>query len=108
MEQPDGGQPRYAVIFVSKLRPSSEGYAAVAEEMVALVQQQPGFLGFDSVRGDDGVGITVSYWESLAAIEAWRHQPPHLRAQQQGREAFYESFSVHVTRIERSRRYSAL
>jgi len=28
----------------------------------------PGYLGVESVRGDDGFGITVSYWSTEEAI----------------------------------------
>ena len=38
--------------------------------MVALSSQQPGFLGMDSVRGNDGLGITVSYWSSEESTQA--------------------------------------
>lgn len=31
------------------------------------------FLDADSVRDSDGVGITVSYWRSLKAIENWKY-----------------------------------
>ena len=37
--------------------------------MVELAATQPGFLGIDSTRGDDGFGITVSYWRSEADIQ---------------------------------------
>ena len=35
---------RYAVIFISRLSRDTEGYAEMADEMVALVKQQPGFV----------------------------------------------------------------
>lgn len=37
--------------------------------MVKLASLQPGFLGVESAR--EGVGITVSYWDSLEAIQKW-------------------------------------
>lgn len=97
----------YAVIFVSQLSQQSEGYRELAAEMVARVQQQPGYLGADSVRGDDGLGITVSYWESREAIAAWKNELHHMHAQQLGRERYYDAFTVHVARVERSRHFSA-
>lgn len=51
--------PYYAVIFTSERTDVDEGYAAMAERMLALARTQPGFLGVESAR--DGVGITVSY-----------------------------------------------
>ena len=40
----------------------------VGDRMVELATGQPGFLGVESARGPDGIGITVSYWSSLEAI----------------------------------------
>ena len=62
--------PYYAVIFTSILSDQQQGYAEMAKKMEELAQNQAGFLGMDSAR--DQLGITVSYWESLEAIDAWR------------------------------------
>lgn len=94
----------YAVIFVSQLHEEAAGYAELAREMLQLAQQQPGFLGVDSVRDAAGAGITVSYWESEEAIAAWREHAAHLEAQRLGRERFYKHFTLHISRVERSRR----
>ncbi len=47
----------------------------MAQKTATLVADQDGFLGMDSARGEDGVGITVCYRESLEAIEAWGETP---------------------------------
>ena len=61
--------PYYAVIFTSVRTPADpEGYEQMAERMVELAREQPGFLGVESTRGSDGLGITVSYWASEAAL----------------------------------------
>src|SRR5688572_30423174 len=64
--------PYYAVIFTSLRRDGDHGYGETADRMVELAATQPGYLGIESVRGDDGLGITVSYWETEAHIAAWR------------------------------------
>jgi heme-degrading monooxygenase HmoA len=61
--------PYYAVIFTSERTDGDNRYAEMAEEMVKLASVHPGFLGVESAR--EGVGITVSYWESLEAIQKW-------------------------------------
>lgn len=95
--------PYYAVIFPNtRTGDDAEGYAATAKRMVELATEQPGFLGMDSVRDVEGHGITVSYWETLEAIQAWRDQPEHLDAQTQGRESWYAQFDVHIARVERA------
>jgi heme-degrading monooxygenase HmoA len=91
--------PYYAVIFTSTRTEGSEGYAEMAERMVELAAQQPGYLGVESARNE--VGITVSYWESLEAIRHWKANAEHLVAQKMGREKWYSAFKTRVCRVER-------
>lgn len=94
--------PYYAVIFTSTRTGVDEGYGAVAERMVALASRQPGFLGVESTRGADGLGITVSYWTSLEAIAAWKAQGEHRVAQANGHNKWYQHFETRVARVERA------
>jgi len=95
--------PYYAVIFTSVRTPADpEGYEQMAERMVELAQEQPGFLGVESARGADGLGITVSYWASEAAIRQWREHAEHLVAQQRGRSEWYAQYELRIARVERA------
>ena len=49
----------------------------------------------------EGIGITVSYWESLQAIAAWKAQADHQLAQQKGKEQWYRKYTVRICRVER-------
>lgn len=100
--------PYYAVIFTSIRTPGDDGYDEMADEMVELAQQQPGFLGVESVRDGDGVGITVSYWNSEESIRAWRENGRHRVAQRLGHEQWYESFTTRVCRVERAYDFTRL
>jgi heme-degrading monooxygenase HmoA len=93
--------PYYAVIFTSRRSETEQGYAATAERMLELARDQPGFLGVESARGADGLGITVSYWASEEAIRAWRVQAEHQVAQQRGRAEWYRAFRTRVAYVER-------
>ncbi len=93
--------PYFAVIFTSRRAAGDDGYSAMAERMQELASQQAGFLGVESVRGTDGVGITVSYWSSLESIRAWKAVSEHRAAQELGRSQWYESYRVRVCRVER-------
>lgn len=95
----------FAVIFTSTRTEGDNGYAEASERMMQLVAEQPGFLGIDSIRGADGVGITVSYWESEAAILAWRVHPEHRVIQARGRAEWYSAFQTRVCRVEREYRF---
>ena len=73
--------PYYAVIFTSLRTEGERGYGQMAQRMAELAAQQPGFLGVESTRGPEGLGITVSYWESLEAIAKWKVHAEHQIAQ---------------------------
>ncbi len=91
----------YAVIFTSvRTEQDVEGYQDMAEKMIALAKQQPGFLGVESARNE--IGITVSYWESLEAIKAWKENELHLVAQQTGKERWYAAYTTRICKVERT------
>jgi heme-degrading monooxygenase HmoA len=70
--------------------------------MVQLAAEQPGFLGVDSARGADGLGITVSYWTDENAIRSWRLHAEHTLARERGRSDWYTRFTLRVARVERA------
>lgn len=95
------GVGAYAVVFTSQRTSGDDGYAQTADEMVALAASQPGYLGVESARGEDGLGITVSYWRDEASILRWREHADHLVAQRAGRQRWYRAYRVRVCRVER-------
>ena len=98
----------FSVIFTAQRTLSDEDmYSLASERMVELAQQQPGFLGLESVRGEDGIGITVSYWRDRAAIRAWRIDVEHLAAQQMGRQEFYSWYHIRVAEVVAHRTFDA-
>jgi heme-degrading monooxygenase HmoA len=95
------------VVIFSSRRPTGsravdDGYAEAAVDMEERSRRQAGFLGLDSVRGDDGEGITVCYWDSEEAVDAWRQVEEHQAAQSEGRSRWYESYEVVVAKVVRS------
>ena len=98
--------PYYAVIFTSLRTEGDQGYAEAAARMVELAREQPGFLGVESARGDDGSGITVSYWVSEAAILAWKQHPEHSAIRERGRSTWYARCHTRVCRVDRDYRFS--
>ncbi|WP_035318983.1 antibiotic biosynthesis monooxygenase family protein [Brevibacillus laterosporus] len=91
--------PYYAVIFTSERTDGDKGYTEMAEEMEKLASVQPGFLGVESAR--DGLGITISYWESLEAIQKWKQNERHLIAQRRGMSDWYLRYKTRVCKVER-------
>lgn len=74
----------------------------MAERMVELAREQPGFLGVESARNAEGLGITVSYWRDEASIAAWRAHADHAVAQRLGREAWYARYRLEVCEVKRA------
>ncbi len=101
------GAGSYAVVFTSLRTEGDGGYAQTSEEMVRLASAQPGFLGVESVRGADGLGITVSYWRDEASIRAWRENADHGTARRAGRERWYRAYRVRVCKVEREYGFEA-
>lgn len=92
--------PYYAVTFTSFRTDADNGYGATAERMVTLAMQQPGYLGLESTRGPNGLGITVSYWRGLDDLRAWKAVAEHRTAQQRGRAEWYRQYKTRVSRVE--------
>ncbi len=90
--------PYFAVIFTSTRTDVDNGYGDMANRMVELAAQQPGFLGIESAR--ESVGITVSYWSDLAAIKKWKANAEHIEAQKAGRKSWYGTFKVRISKVE--------
>ena len=105
----NGWPERYfAVIFTAQRSLSGDDiYDITADRMVLLARRQPGVLGVESVRGDDGIGITVSYWVDRDAIANWRQQAEHLAAQALGRQEFYDWYRVRVAEVVAERAFIA-
>lgn len=99
--------PYYAVIFTSTQNEDITGYEDMAVKMETLAKQQKGFLGIESARNDTstalsaGVGITVSYWQTLEDIKNWKQHSEHLLAQQKGRNQWYNRYHVRICKVER-------
>lgn len=97
--------PYYAVIFSSLRKTDTAGYEDMARRMDELARIQPGYLGHESAR--EGLGITVSYWESLEAITNWKKNTEHLLAQQKGREEWYTAYKTRICKVERDYGFTA-
>ena len=90
--------PYYAAIFTSVRNHGDHGYAEIAKKMEALAAEQTGFLGFETARQE--IGISVSYWSTLEAIQSWKENIAHGQAQSRAKD-WYQTFRVRVCRVER-------
>lgn len=100
--------PYYAVIFTSLKKSDSEAYNKMAERMEKLSAEQDGFLGIQSARGANGLGITVSYWKSLDAVAKWKTNAEHREAQATGKTDWYAGYEVRICKVEREYKFGSV
>ncbi len=91
--------PYYAVIFTSTIKSDDPAYAIMANKMEELARVQPGFIGVESAR--ETIGITISYWKNLDAIQTWKENLDHIEAQRLGIEKWYKSYTIRIAKVER-------
>ena len=75
-------KPYYAVIFTSNLSTDTTDYSTIAEKW-RNSKAAAWILGVDSARDHSGLGITISYWESLEAIDNWKQNALHKEAKKE-------------------------
>jgi heme-degrading monooxygenase HmoA len=78
------------------------GYGETSARMQELVKDVPGYLGMDHARTPGGLSITVGYFRDAEALTQWRGNAEHRAAQKRGRAEWYESYTLHIAKVERS------
>ena len=91
----------YVVIFTSKLAASDIEYQEMNDALYGALAKQQGYISHQSFRNDEGVGCSASYWESLEDLKKWKELPLHLKAQQLGREKWYENYQVKICEVQK-------
>ena len=91
--------PYYAVIYSTITEDNLEGYFETAQKMEVLAKLQKGYLGIESARNQ--MGITVSYWQTLEDIVAWKNNLEHTEARNLGRVKWYKQYQLRICKVER-------
>ncbi|WP_432020866.1 antibiotic biosynthesis monooxygenase family protein, partial [Streptomyces sp. 1222.5] len=94
--------PYYAAVFTTVRTQEQSGYSETNACMEDLVKDIPGFLGADHAQTPGGLGITVAYFRDADALTEWRTNAEHRAAQKRGQAEWYETYTLHVARVERS------
>lgn len=88
----------YAAIFSSTKEDDLTGYHELNDSLMQLAMQQEGFLGYESVANGNK-SIFISYWESMEAIEKWKHNVLHTSAKQSAHR-WYKRYLSQICKIE--------
>lgn len=94
--------PYYVAVFTAVRAQEQSGYSETNARMEDLVKDVPGFLGMDHAQTPGGLGITVGYFRDADALTEWRTNAEHRAAQKRGQVEWYQSYTLHVAKVERS------
>ena len=93
-----------AIIFeVAPNEGRADEYLKIAGEMLGFVEQIDGFISverFQSLTNPDKL-LAISFFESAAAVEAWRRLAAHRSAQKAGRETLFRDYRLRVLQVLR-------
>jgi heme-degrading monooxygenase HmoA len=99
----------FLVVFRNRKRADIDqaAYQAEAARMEQLARAQPGYLSFKSYTAEDGEVIALSEWADEASARGWGRLAEHRAAQQRGREAYYESYTLFACDDPRTHAFAA-
>jgi heme-degrading monooxygenase HmoA len=93
-------------VFRSRLMPGlREDYIALVERMAELASSMPGYISHKGFFAEDGERCTIVEFESEEAQRAWRMHPEHRNAQREGRDVYYESYSLQICEVKRESKF---
>lgn len=90
----------YAVVFPSiSSGVDEEGHEKLLAELYGRVREIDGFLGLESAS-DNPFKLAVAYFDSLEAINTWRHNSEHIAAKEKARSTWLDDWQIRICRIE--------
>jgi heme-degrading monooxygenase HmoA len=94
------------VVFRSRLLAEhAPEFHALAERMLSLAREMPGFVSYRSYLSEDGERASLIEFESAEHLHAWRTHPEHAEAMRIGRERFYSEYLLQVSDPVRESRF---
>ncbi len=93
-----------AVIFeVWPREGRAQDYFDLAAELRPELEKIDGFISVERFRSlaEEDKYVSISFWRDAAAVEAWREQADHRRAQATGRAELFADFRIRVAEVVR-------
>jgi len=93
-----------AVIF--EVYPTKEGkdeYLSLAAGLREFLKDRPGFISIERFLslGDEHKVLSLSFWESEEAVQAWRNLLEHRIDQKKGKKELFEKYRIRVAHVLR-------
>ena len=94
------------VVFRSRLREEArEAFAAREGEVFGWAEKMPGFVSSKDFVSEDGERLALIEFRSAEELQAWREHHGHQVAKQQGRDEFFEEYTLQVCELVRESRF---
>ena len=100
----------YLIIFeVYPHNDQKERYFELAAQLREILHQQPGFIHVERFQSlvDEGKILSLSSWESHAAIANWRNHADHMVVQTEGKRSVFKSYRLRVAEVVRDYDFSS-
>jgi len=94
----------YAVIFeVTPKEDGIEEYLDIAKKLRVLLKDNPGFISIERFQSltEQNKLLSLSFWETEAAIANWKENIDHQLAQQRGKDSLFKTYRIRVAKVER-------
>jgi heme-degrading monooxygenase HmoA len=98
----ENGHAMIAVIF--EVWPADrDRYLDIAAELYPLLVKIDGFISIERFQSltETGKILSLSFWRDGEAVKAWRTQPEHGLAQQEGRHGVFRDYRLRVAHVAR-------
>ncbi len=91
----------YVLFEVSPTEQGLQRYLELGAKMFALVQEMPGFIRAERFKSlkYEGKLLSLSEWENLESVQAWREHIEHVLCQQEGRKALFAAYKITITNV---------
>ena len=93
--------PFYAAILNDNdLGLEDETHIGPTDEMVSLALRQPGFMGLETTRDDQGHWVAISYWRDKYDIEPWRSKGDSEIAKRFHNVRLQDACALRISRVD--------
>lgn len=93
-----------AVIFeVYPAKGKIDEYLEIATHLKPILEKIDGFISIErfSSLAEEGKVLSLPFWKDEEAINEWRNQEVHRRAQEKGRGGVFSNYRLRVANVSR-------
>ena len=94
----------YAVIFEVEVKPDGKDiYLNIASKLKEQLQQTVGFISIERFQSlvSEGKLLSLSFWEDMDSIDAWKKNLDHMNAQSKGRSSLFKDYRIRIAKVEK-------